>query len=357
LSHTQQNTDLADDWQSGTEKSISLTLDQAIYTGGQVSAAINEQERSKKVTENQYRSLVNDIILQTVTAYMDVYQSFESVRVNKGNVTLLSKEYDAVRARFDAGELTRTDVAQSLASLSNAKAQLVQEQSEYDIALSDYKSVTTKSAQGQFLYPALDMVFLPHDLDEALGVAMEKNPDVLAEKMQVLANQSNIDEQSGAFYPQLDMNIGATMSRDPVFSNVDRQESANIGLTATLPLYQSGILRNQLRQAKILKEQSQSDVDVTQLEITNQVISAWQNYQSALTQINAREDQLDAAKLAYEGVKLEEENGARSILDVLDVNQDMLNAELSLIDARTNKVKSFYNLLDALGLIDKAFLG
>lgn len=358
LSHIQRDTDLSSEWESGTEKNITLSLIQSLYTGGQVSAEIDKENSDAEATKAEYKVLVNDIILDVVTAYMDIYNASESIIVNDNNVQLLQKEFEAVEARFEAGELTKTDVSQSRASLSQSQALLAQAKADYQIALSNLKKVTTKDIELTAIhYPNINQSILPQSLDEALAVSQTRNPNIQAALFQIESEKDNIQQQKGRFYPQVDMNANLSASRDPTFSNLDRQETASFGVSATLPIYQSGIIRNVVRQAKILKSKADDDLEVVRYNVNDRIISEWENYQSILIQISAREAQLDASTLAYKGIQLEEEVGARSILDVLDVNQDVLDARLSLIDAKTNKVKSYYRLLNAIGLIEKPFLG
>ncbi len=235
---------------------------------------------------------------------------------------------------------------------------MAQAEANYQIALSNLKKVTTKDIELTVIhYPNINQSILPQSLDEALAMSQTRNPNIQAALFQIESEKDNIQQQKGRFYPQVDMNANLSASRDPAFSILDRQETASFGVSATLPIYQSGIIRNVVRQAKILKSKADDNLEVVRYNVNDRIISEWENYQSILIQISAREAQLDASSLAYKGIQLEEEVGARSILDVLDVNQDVLNARLSLIDAKTNKVKSYYRLLNAIGLIEKPFLG
>jgi len=312
---------------------------------------VGEQKKRRDITRFNQGDLAQRVVLDTVNAYMAVYRTKEASHVNAKNVQLLSDQRKAAQARFDAGELTKTDVSQARARLSQAIALEASANASYKTAVSNFEKTTTYDQVIDFAYPDLKTSSLPSSVDEAIAMGLDNNPNILGAQVNITAQDFNIRQQQGAFYPSVDLNAGLSMDRDPAFSQVGRQESANASVVATLPIYQSGVLRNQLRQAKILRAKALDDLEVEKRDVINSIIGAWENYQSSLVQIEAREAQLQAAELAYEGVRLEEEVGARSILDVLDANQDVLDAQLSLLEVKTNKVNSHYALMRAMGVI------
>ncbi len=352
VDYLQSDNDVRDKWQSNTSKTAGIGLEQTLFRGGQTVADINQQQTLKQSAMLGFRGEIQDKIIDIVAVYMETFRANQAMQVNQDNVSLLGEELKATTARFEAGELTKTDVAQAEARLAQANAELANSQAVFEVAMANFRKETGITEYVNLFYPDIDPNRLPEALDIALSMGLRLNPDIIAAMANVEAQDFDVQEQKGAFYPQVSLGAGVNLERDPTFNQYDRQESANIGVNATLPIYQSGVLRNQLRQSKIKKSQSLSDLEFTRRDVTNDIIAAWEEYKAVLVQLQARETQLNASELAYKGVQLEEEVGARSILEVLDANQDVRDAELLLIDARRDKVNAYYRLLGAIGLLD-----
>ena len=352
--HYQTDNDIVNNWSGSTEKVIRMDLAQPLFRGGQTVSNVEQQEILKTASENIFSRQTQDKIVEIVDVYMATYRAFEAMGVNADNVKLLQEQLNATEARFEAGELTKTDVSQAKARVAQAIAEETEAKAVYNIALSGFREVTGIQDDIDLVYPEIDWTDVPENLDSALAIGLRKNPDIIAAVAQIEAQDAKINEDKGAFYPQLSLDAGVNLERDPAFSQLDEQKSANVGLTATLPIYQAGILRNSLRQSHIIKAQRQNDLEAAQRAVNNNIISAWENYKATALQIEAREAQLEASKLAYEGVNLEEQVGARSILDVLDANQDIRDAELSLIESRSNRVSAYYSLLSAMGILNQS---
>ena len=352
ISHFQRDTDLQDEWQSDTEKTVALNISQSLYRGGQTDADVSEQRFLRDAQQNFYTADVNDEVVDIVEAYMATYTANQSRMVNADNVILLMEQLNATRARFEAGELTKTDVAQAEASLAGAKAEKSRSDAIFEVALSGFRQVTGIIEEIGMMYPVIDIKNIPETLDQAINIATNQNPDLQAAQDQIAASRFAVRESKGGFYPEVDVNAGIELSRDPAFSQSDRTETASFALVASMPIYERGIIRNQLRQSQIRESQALLNKESVRRNVVDEVISAWEEYKAIHVEIEAREAQLEAVKLAFNGVTLEEQVGARSILDVLDANQAVLEAELSLIEARGDKVNAYYTLMTSMGAID-----
>lgn len=355
MAHTRSDNNIAEEWSGETSQSIGLNVSQSLYTGGATEAEIRQKRLLKAATEGEMASLVQNTIVDVVEAYMATHQSLRAKQVNMDNVDLLTKQLRATTARFEAGELTRTDTSQARARLAEAEASLAEAEAIHEVALSQLREIIGDVMVANLAYPDIEQGRLPQSVQQAVDYGLEYNPSILVAKRNIVASDFGIKSQKGEFMPQLSANAGLGYDRNPAFSQFDRQETAVVSLNATLPLYQGGVLRNNLRQAKIRKAQAQDDFLAVKRAVTNQVVSAWEEYQAVQSQIAARESQRDAAEIAYEGVRLEEEVGARSILDVLDANQELRDAELALIDAKREKVNAYYGLLASMGVLNETF--
>lgn len=336
-------------------KSAALNVQQPLYRGGQTIAEVREQAKLKEVTESEFETLSQNMILDVVETYMAAYRALQATRVNEDNAVLLEEESKATQARFEAGELTRTDTSQARARLAEAQAFVTQSRAVYETTIARLTELTGLGDIQELRYPQTDEDILPRTLDEALKVGLMHNPQIQTAEQQILAQTYNIEQQEGAFLPQLSAAAVAGYEDNPSgFGQSSSRQTATVGLNATIPIYQSGVLRNRVQQAKILKDQARDELQSAKRAVTNNIISAWENYKTFSSEIAARESQLEASRIAFEGVRLEEELGARSVLDVLDVNQDVLEAELALIDAKRDKVNAYYRLLGAIGLLKES---
>lgn len=355
ITHVRADTDLTDEWGSDTEKSVGLNLAQPLYRGGQTVADVKTRESLKNVAEEQMGTRVQNMVIDVVDAYMATYRTLQAMQVNNDNVAMLEEQLKATVARFKAGELTRTDTSQAEARLAEAQAELAQSRAYYKVALAGLEEVTGLTQVDDLRYPEVEEAVLPMNLDDALRLGIANHPEIQAAIENIQARAHNVEQQKGAFLPQLSANAGVSYERDPSFSQYDRMETASVSLNATIPLYQAGVLRNSLRQSKIMQLQARDDFEAAKRSVTNSIIAAWEEYNTIATQMAARQAQLEASHIAYEGVRLEEEAGARSILDVLDANQDVRDTELALIDVRCDKVNAYYRLLAAIGLLSESF--
>ena len=352
--HIQSDNDLTNEWQGATGKSISLNIEQSIFRGGQTTADIKEQKILKTVSEDNLNSFQQSIIVEVVEAYMATYRATQALRVNEDNVSLLTEQKKATDARFDAGELTLTDVSQAEARLADSQASLIQTKAFLEVALASLRQVSGISNIPELAYPNIKEEYLPDTVEEAITLGLTHNPEISAAESEVMALNYNINEQRGAFLPQVSAGAGVGYDHNPVFGQFSSQESATISLNATMPIYQKGVLKNQLRQAKILKYKAEVNLTSIKRSVTYNIISAWEEFMATTAQIAAREAQLKSSKIAFEGVKLEEELGARSVLELLDANQDIRNAELALIDAQRDKVNTYYRLIGSIGLLSES---
>jgi len=354
INHIQSDNDISNKWSSDTTKTVGVALEQPLYRGGQTVAEINQSKTLKDATENRFAGQIQSKVLDIVAVYIETYRANQAIAVNNDNIELLSEQLKATDARFEAGELTKTDVVQAEARLEQANAEKAVSVATYEVALSSFREETGITDEVLLFYPDLDIAKIPLDLSSAISIALQNNPAMIESAALITAQGFNVDAQEGAFYPQVSLNAGAQLQRNPAFGIFREQETANIGVSAYLPIYQSGVLRNQLRQSKIRKSQAIDDLEATRLSVTDDVISAWQEHKAIQAQILARQAQIKASELAYEGVSLEEQVGARSVLDVLDANQDVRDAELSLIDAKRDLVNAYYRLLASIGTLDES---
>lgn len=289
------------------------------------------------------------VLLAAVTAYMDVVRDEATLKLRDNDVAVLEKQLDATREQFKVGELTRTDVSQSEARLAGARAGLINAEGQLAISRSNFEHVIGRPAETLETDPTLPT--LPKEQQNALDLALKLNPNLMQARANVKAADYAVDRAIGALLPQLSLNGQYQYTQNnPQFGPFVIHALTVTG-NLNVPIFQGGAEDAAVRQAKELRSQAELDVSDAERQIQDTTRSAWQAYTSAEASIVSVEAQVDADKVAYQGVKLEQQVGARTILDVLNAQQELLNSEVSLVAAKRDAAVAAYQLLAAIGTL------
>lgn len=331
----------------GYNYGLDLTLRQDLWTSGRNVGTLGQAKAQVLAARAGLESTEQRILLEVVTAFMDVRRDAEALKVRIKNVEVLTKQLEAARDRFTVGEITRTDVAQAEARLSGAQSAVAAAQAALDTSNATYQSVV--GAAPDDLAPPPPLRSLPKTLDEAFVIAQEINPDLLRAKFNLQGQQQAVKRAEAGLLPQVslqgsvsrDESRGTLVTRSPL-ANAGTTATANLGRTATigaqltLPIFDAGIQRSLTRQAKLNVAQMKAREEETRRSVIQQTASAWADYVAAKAQIEASEQQVKANEVAFEGVSQELQVGLRTTLDVLDAQQELLNSRLALIQAERN---------------------
>ena len=334
--------------------SVSLGFVQPLYTGGQVENAteaaetrISEQETFLIATEQQ-------ILLDAVTAYSNVRLGKELVSISRNNVRVLTEQLRAARERFEVGEVTRTDVEQARARLAAARSTLAASKGALANSREAYQRVV-----GEYpgkLQPPPPLPDLPSGQDEAVAMALRDDPGVIAARLEREAAGSDVRTAIGALLPQV--SLQARLSSDETFSDgLAGPETASIGIVVTVPLYTGGFNYSNVREAQAVVEGASADIDSAMRTAVQNVGTSWANLDVARASIRAGRLEVSAAQLAFEGVQEEAKVGARTTLDVLDAEQEVLNARQRLVVSQRDEHVATYSLLASIGKLTVGHLG
>jgi outer membrane protein len=335
-------------------RSIGLSVTQPVFRGFRTVA---ETSQARNLVASGRASLIateQNVLLDAVTAYADVVSNESIVNLRQNNVDVLQRQLDATNDRFRVGELTRTDVAQADSRLARAKADLVTAQGNLESARAQYKK-TVGSDPGTLIQPQAPTA-VPASEEEAKTQANINNPSVVAAEFTERASRDSIDLTAGQLLPEVSLSGSATRDSEVTGRNTDR---TIYGLTAnlTVPLYQAGDVYSQVREAKQTASQRLSLLAVARLEAERTAASSWSDYVAARASIVSFEAEVRAQEVAYDGVQQEANVGSRTVLDVLDAEQELLNARVDLVSARRNEVVSAYQLIAAVGRLTAEDLG
>lgn len=335
-----------------------LQATKPIYTGGRIKAGIRQAQAGVEAAGEQLSAARQDIFLQTVTTYVDVLRDRETVRIRGNNVTVLEQQVQAARDRFDVGEVTRTDVALSEARLEGAKANLAGAEAQLEASVAAY-AFLIGIAPGD-LAPAPPIPALPATVEEAIEQGLGDSPDINAARYAERAANEAVKVAYGQLKPQV--SIVGTASAQETFDYQDfqggqRDTSVGAFAQASIPLFEGGLVRSQVRSAKLERSRARSQIDGLERQIRAQVAQAFYRYQASLKAIEASERQEEAAEIAYEGAKEELAVGVRTTLAVLDQEQELFEARLNVVNAERNAYVAAHQLLRAMGALSVDRLG
>lgn len=336
---------------TATNKDVSANVEQPIFRGFRTSNAVKGAKAGVQAGRANLTAVEQDVLLQTATAYVNVLRDTAILRLNDNQIAVLRRQLEASQDRFRVGEITRTDVAQSQARLADsisrraaAAAALTASQEQYRRAVGDLPV--------DLVDPSLPA--LPTDLNDAMDLAMDSAPGVLAARYSEEAAQSAVSEAKGSLLPTVGAfaRISRSSGQSLVGADITADSTAvikSVGAEFTIPFYQSGAEYSAVRQAKQLRSQRMLEIRAAERQVTQDVSTAWQVYQASLAQISANEESVRANNIALEGVRQEADVGSRTTLDVLDAEQEALDSQVNLVSARRDQTVAAYELLSAMG--------
>lgn len=346
-----------------------LDLSVPIYSGGAVKNAVRAAEERVEAGRADLRGTESAIFTQVVAAYMDVLRGQALVALSANQVDVLSVNTQATSDRYEIGDLTRTDVAQSEARLALAQSDLRSAQANLIAAREDYIALVGEAPDD--LQPPPPLPGLPPDAPTAVDVALENNPDLIAAREQAEAAGYDIDVAGSGRLPRVSVFTGydyqnylgslpdSVDPEDPLIIVPSSQVSSGLqaGVSLRVPLFQGGRVAAQQRQAQARASAALETVIAAERDVIAQVRSAWSSWQASLAIIESSQTAVSAAELSLEGVRAENSIGNRTILDVLNAEQELLNTRVELVTARRNAYVAGFSLLAAMGRAEARDLG
>ena len=329
-----------------------------LFQGGSVRNDIKAAKTRVEAGRANLRAVEGDIFTEAVAAYMDVIRARATTELNNNNVRVLVTNLEAARDRFEIGDVTRTDVAQSEARLSLARSRLILTQGQEITAEENYRRVIGKDPGA--LQPPPPLPPFPATADEAVRVALVNNPDLIAAERQARAAGYDVNAVRGTRLPTVSAVASGDYARTTSgeTGGIDRAGTAtSVGIQSRIPIYQGGLPSARVRQAQALEGQALELRVAAERRVVADARSAFADYRAALDAIQANEVAVRANELALEGVRAENSVGTRTILDVLDAEQELLNSQVLLVTARRDYYVAGFRLLNAMGQAEADDLG
>ena len=304
------------------------------------------------------------VLLNAATAYMDVVRDTAIVKLRKQNVELLVQQKNSTQVQFNAGALTRTDVAQSEARLAGAQSDLTAAQGQLAVSQANFLQAIGRPPETLQNDPSVPV--LPANQDETIALASKQNPAVVSAREQDRAADYAIDDAYAALAPSLSVQGQYFYSQGSITNSIG---GPGVGATGSVehgvavlgllnvPIYQGGADQAAVREAKELHGATTQNVEVADRQVVDAATSTWQAFEAARATIDSNVATEHADEIAYQGVSKEQQVGGRTILDVLNAAQELLNAQVAVVTSKRNTVVAAYAVLAAAGSLTAKDLG
>ena len=340
---------------SGRNLNAGLDISYPIFEGGRTGNRIGAANERVLAGRAALRATEGDVFTEAVAAYMDVIRDRMVVSLNRNLVSVLDTNLQATRDRFELGDLTRTDVAQSEARLALARSTLATAEGRLRGSEETYRRVIGELPED--LQPPPPLPPLPRTADEAVDIALANNSDLISIAAQIRAAGRDVSVVEADRLPTVS-GVGSggytnyLGSADDQFGGVGNRNSitnSSVGVQARIPLYQGGAVGARVRQAQAVQSQLLERGVETERTVVAITRAAFASYQAALQAIASNEVAVAANTLALEGTRAEQSVGTRNVLDVLNAEQELLNSQVALVTARRDAYVAGFALLNAMG--------
>lgn len=335
-------------WSNDAFSTKELRLEQPLFKGGGTFASYESAKQRVTAGAFQLSAVEQQILLRGIRAYMDVVQGVAALKLAHENEDALNKQLQASEDKFAVGEVTRTDVAQSQSRLLGAKTRVINAEGDLLDAIATFERIVGYKPSGALPSPE-NIPELPATLQEAQVMAHVANPQLLSAIHAAKSSDYDVRINESVLLPRVSL-VGS-MSRQTGIGLLgsDKFNQDQIGVQVTIPLYESGAEYSKIREAKGIARQKSNEAMDTELSVDESVMQSWQALETATGAIAMREDQIKAAQTALDGVRQEQQYGTRTVLDVLDAEQELYAAKNNLVSAQHDRVLAAYSLLLSLG--------
>ncbi|MDP3800864.1 TolC family outer membrane protein [Brevundimonas sp.] len=330
----------------------SIGLSQTLWSGGRIGHGISAAEAEILAGRENLRDIEQTVLASVIQAYADVIRDIDILRIRQSNLGVLQRQLEEASARFEVGEITRTDVAQSEARLAQSEADLANAQAQLSVSRAAYAAVVGQ-APGD-LAPMPVLPGLPTDFDSALDVALLDNPGIRAAGYSLRAAEANVAAARAEYMPSARLTASYGGSTNDLGRPGDIADNTAFlaGATVSVPLFTGGLNSSRVAQALERANVAQINVEGERRATLQTVSSAYAQSLSARSTLQAGEEAVRAATVAAEGVRQEAQVGLRTTLDVLNQELELRNAEVTLASARRNEYVAQANLLAAMGRLE-----
>lgn len=335
-------------------RSVGATVSQTLFNGGQTANRTRAAESQVSAAREGLRVLEQTVLFSAATIYMDYLRNSAIVEVQKSNVRVLEQTLKQTRDRFNVGEVTRTDVAQSEAQLAAGKTQLLTAESNLTTTRANFRRIIGNDPVALAAGSPVDR-FLPTTLTAAVDRGLLENPNVTAAMYGIDVSFLQVKVNEGALFPTVTLQGSVQQSYESTLSTY-RAFGASATAQLTVPVYQGGAEYALIRQSKELLAQQRLNLEQVRDQTRATVAQAWGQLVAGKAQVASAQSQVTASEIALNGVREEARVGQRTTLDVLNAQQALVNARVALVTAQHDRVVASYSVLNAIGRLSPSVL-
>jgi len=336
-------------------RSAGLTVSQTLFNGQQTANRTRAAESQVSAAREALRVLEQTVLLQGATIYMDYLRDAANVEVQRSNVRVLEQTLKQTRDRFNVGEVTRTDVAQSEAQLAAGKTQLLTAESTLTTTRANFRRIIGSEPVALAPGSPVDR-FLPPSLPAATELALIENPNVTSAMYGIDVSYLQVKVAEGALFPTVTLQASATQNYEQTLT-IARSFAGAAVAQVSVPIYQGGAEFSLIRQSKETLTQQRLVLEQTRDQARANVVQAWGQLEAGKAQVQSAQAQVTASEIALNGVREEAKAGQRTTLDVLNAQQALVNARVALITAQHDRVVASYSVLNAVGRLSPIVMG
>jgi outer membrane protein len=331
-------------------KGYGVGLVQPIFNGFQTVNAVREAEALVRAGRETLRGTEQSVLLEAVSAYMDVVRDQAIVRLRENNVNVLTRELKATQDRFSVGEVTRTDVAQAQARRSGSVSALDLARANLKTSRANFERIVGHPPSN-LVEPSLPQRILPKSLEDAINTTFREAPAVVGALYQEEGARHTVERIWGELLPSVQFEADYNKRFDPS-SQIDQSEATTLTGRLNVPIYQGGEVHARVRQAKQNHISRLQAVEQARTEAKQATVAAWSSLQASQAQLVSDMAQVDANRTALAGVREEERVGQRTLLDVLNAEQELLNSEVNLVVTRRDLIVNAYATVSTIGRLN-----
>jgi outer membrane protein len=328
-------------------RSVGATITQTLFNGQQTANRTRAAEGQVSGAREALRALEQTVLLSAATIYMDYLRDSAIVEVQKSNVRVLEQTLKQTRDRFNVGEVTRTDVAQSEAQLAAGRTQLLTAEANLVTTRSNFRRIIGNEPEALAPGSPVDR-FLPSTLPAAVELGLTQNPNVTAAMFGIDVSYLQVKVAEGALLPTVTLQASVQQTYEQSLIQY-RSFGASAVTQLTVPIYQGGAEYSLIRQSKETVAQQRLVLDQTRDQTRANVVTAWGQLVAGKAQVQSAQSQVSASEIALNGVREEAKAGQRTTLDVLNAQQALVNARVALVTAQHDRVVASYSVLNTIG--------
>jgi outer membrane protein len=325
-----------------------------LYNGNQTANKTRAAESQVSGAREGLRVLEEAVLLSAATIYMDYLRDAAIVEVNRSNVRVLDQTLKQTQDRFNVGEVTRTDVAQSEAQLAAGKTQLLAAQATLTTTQANFRRIIGNEPQALAPGSPVDR-FLPATLPAAVELSLIENPNVTAAMYGIDVNFLQVKVNEGALLPTVSLQASVQQAYEQSLQ-VFRTFGASAIAQVSVPVYQGGAEYSLIRQSKETLAQQRLVLEQTRDQTRANTVTAWGQLVAGKAQVASAQSQVTASEIALNGVREEAKAGQRTTLDVLNAQQALVNARVALVTAQHDRVVASYSVLSSVGRLSPQVL-